>query len=129
PTQFTIANSTASSTALSNLVQGTYVFRLTVNDNAGANGTDDITITVNGGSTPANQAPVAKAGPDATIILPANSTNLNGSASYDPDGSVQSYYWTKLSGPSQYNISNSTLASPTLTSLVSGTYQFLLTIN
>jgi hypothetical protein len=76
-----------------------------------------------------NQAPVAIAGPDATIILPANSTNLNGSGSYDPDGSVQSYYWSKLSGPSQYNISNSTLASPTLTNLVSGTYQFLLTIN
>jgi len=129
PTQFTIANSTAASTSLSNLVQGTYVFRLTVNDNAGATGTDDITITVNAGATQTNQPPVAKAGSDITIILPANSTNLNGSGSFDPDGSIGSYYWTKLSGPSQYSISNSTLASPTLSNLVSGTYQFLLTIN
>ncbi len=129
PTQFTIANSTAASTTVSNLVQGTYIFRLAVNDNAGATGADDITIIVNGSGAPTNQSPIAKAGSDITIILPANSTNLNGSTSYDPDGSIQSYYWTKLSGPSQYTISNSTLASPPLSNLVSGTYQFLLTIN
>ena len=36
PATFTLGNANAATTALNNLVQGTYVFRLTVTDNSGA---------------------------------------------------------------------------------------------
>ena len=58
-------------TTLTNLVQGTYVFRLTVTDNSGATATDDVTVTVNAA---ANQPPTANAGNNITLTL-ANELN------------------------------------------------------
>src|SRR5882762_10424903 len=58
---------TANLTA-SGLVVGTYVFRLTVTDNQGAQGSDDATVIVN--LPGANAPPVANAGLDKTITLP-----------------------------------------------------------
>ncbi|WP_442159605.1 PKD domain-containing protein, partial [Rhizobium leguminosarum] len=52
-----------------------------------------------------------------------------GSGSYDPDGTIASYNWTKISGPSQYTVSNSTIASPVVSNLVQGVYEFSLMIN
>jgi pimeloyl-ACP methyl ester carboxylesterase len=46
PTSYTIVSPTSGSTKLSNLVAGTYVFRLTVTDNKGAIDTDDVTVTI-----------------------------------------------------------------------------------
>ncbi|MGE5106933.1 MAG: PKD domain-containing protein [Sphingobacteriales bacterium] len=46
-----------------------------------------------------NQPPIANAGNDTIIILLDDSVMLNGSASSDPDGSISSYQWTKISGP------------------------------
>lgn len=46
PTQFIIGNSQAATTLISGLVDGVYVFRLTVTDNGGLATTDDIMITV-----------------------------------------------------------------------------------
>src|SRR5205823_4385723 len=48
--------------------------------------------------------PVAKAGNDTTITLPRYDLNLDGSASFDPNGTILSYKWSKISGPSQYRI-------------------------
>ncbi len=45
-----------------------------------------------------NQGPIANAGPDQVITLPANTVRLNGSASTDPDGSITFFQWAKLSG-------------------------------
>lgn len=42
-----IANANQSSTSVNNLTIGVYIFRLTVTDNDGAIGTDDVTVTVN----------------------------------------------------------------------------------
>lgn len=123
------ANFSATNTAgitVSGLTQGSYVFALTVTDNAGATNTANVRVTVNA-AVNTNKPPVANAGPDQTIS--GSSTTLNGSSSSDPDGSIASYNWTKLSGPSSYSISNSTLANPTVSSLVAGTYQFLLVVN
>lgn len=44
-----------------------------------------------------NRAPIVKAGSDKTIVLPANAININGSAT-DPDGKIESYRWTQVSG-------------------------------
>lgn len=74
-----------------------------------------------------NVAPVANAGPDKSITLPTSSVVLNGSGT-DSDGSISSYLWSKLSGPSSFSFSSTGVASPTVSSLTEGTYVFLLTV-
>lgn len=76
---------------------------------------------------PSNQPPVANAGPDQIINLPANSINLSGSGS-DPDGSIISYSWSKISGPSLFNISNAASQSTIINGLQAGSYIFRLTV-
>lgn len=78
-----------------------------------------------GGTT--NQAPSANAGADKVMTLPVNSTQLTGSGS-DADGTIASYSWTRVSGPSQFSISSTTVASPSLSNLVAGTYIFRLAV-
>ncbi|MFL5739172.1 MAG: carbohydrate-binding protein [Flavisolibacter sp.] len=81
------------------------------------------------GSTPPpsnNQLPTANAGPDQNIN--GNSVQINGSGS-DPDGTVTNYSWTKISGPSQYNISSASVPNPTLSNLVGGSYTFRLSVS
>jgi YD repeat-containing protein len=119
---FTSAGSVA--TGLNNLVQGVYVFRLTVTDNSGASATDDITVTVNAAP---NQAPTANAGADITITLPVNSTTLNGSGT-DPDGTITGYVWSRVSGPTTFTLGTANAATTTLSNLVAGTYVFRLTV-
>lgn len=120
-----IENSSALNTSLTGLVQGTYVFRLSATDNQGATATDDVSLTVSAAT--ANQLPVANAGADKVVTLPTNSVTLNGSGS-DPDGSVSSYAWSKVSGPSGGTISSPSLASTNITNMVEGSYSFRLTV-
>lgn len=80
-----------------------------------------------GSTPPVNQPPVAKAGNDVTLTLPTNSVQLNGNGSYDPDGTI-TYSWTKLAGPAQFTISNSTIVNPVFSNLVAGTYTLRLTV-
>src|SRR5205085_2322998 len=98
----------ANTTLVTGLVQGTYVFTLTVTDNHGLSATSTVTITVN---PLINQTPVANAGSNINITLPTNSTTLNGSASSDPDGTIATYAWTKTSGPATYTIANAGAAT------------------
>ena len=128
PASFTIANGAAASTALSNLVQGTYAFRLLITDNGGLTDDDTVVVTVNAGAPPPNQAPNAYAGADISLTLPTNNTTLNGSGSSDPDGTISTYTWTWLSGPATYTIANPNTASTALTNLVQGTYSFRLAV-
>lgn len=124
PSSATIATPASVTTAVSGLAQGTYVFRLTVTDNNNASSIDDITITVN----PANIAPVANAGTDQTITLPASSVSLSGAVSSDADGSITTYAWSELSGPSTAGIANPSSVTTTVSGLVQGTYVFRLTV-
>src|SRR6476469_9562125 len=58
-------------------------------------------------TNPTHQSPpVANAGNDTTIMLPGNTVNLNGSLSFDPDKNITGYLWTKISGPSSFNITD-----------------------
>ncbi|MBS1933765.1 MAG: DUF4832 domain-containing protein, partial [Bacteroidetes bacterium] len=125
PTTGTITNANTVTATLSNLVQGTYTYQLTVTDNNGATASDTVTVTVNAAP---NQAPVANAGSSKTITLPTNSVSLDGSKSYDPDGTIASYNWTQTSGPSTATITGSTTATPTMSDLVAGKYIFRITV-
>lgn len=126
PSTFTITNATAVTTALNNLVEGTYVFRLQVTDDLGATATDDVMITVN--ATTENKNPVALAGDDQSIDLPTNEVTLGGFASSDADGRIVSYKWTKVSGPSTFSVANATAASTVVSNLVEGEYVFRLEV-
>jgi hypothetical protein len=124
PATFTITSPSSVSTTITGLVEGTYVFRLTVTDNDGGTDTDDITITVQ----PANIAPTAAAGSDQSITLPTDNVSVNGSSSSDPDGTITTYLWTKISGPVTYTITSPGSASTTITGLIAGVYVFRLTV-
>ena len=52
-----------------------------------------------GGGGADNQAPVADAGTDQTVS-PRTRVHLDGSGSYDADGTITSYAWTQISGKS-----------------------------
>lgn len=125
PTTYTIANPNIASTFANNLVQGTYQFQLQVTDNSGATGTDIMQVIVN--PAPANQLPVANAGPDRVITLPTNTTSLSGSGT-DADGTIVSYLWNRITGPAAYAIVNPNAAITNVTSLIQGAYQFELTV-
>ncbi|SEW50287.1 PKD domain-containing protein [Chitinophaga arvensicola] len=122
-----IVSDAAAKTAVNNLVQGVYVFELTVTDNIGASATSRVTVTVNA-APPANKPPVANAGSNVTITLPTNTVSLDGSASSDPDGSVTAFQWTQVSGPSTAVLSTPAAAKTNATQLVAGTYIFELKV-
>ena len=122
-TSATITNSTAATTTITALAQGTYLFQFKVTDNSGAAASDTMQLTVNA----ANIAPTADAGADQNITLPNNSVSLTGSGT-DPDGTITTYLWTKLSGPTSGTITNASSVNTTVTGLVLGTYQFQLKV-
>jgi chitodextrinase len=124
----TISNANTATPSVTGLVPGVYVFQLTVTDNNGATNADQVTVTVNPASTQPNQNPVANAGNNLTITAPVNSVTLNGSSSFDPDGTIQSYLWSEVSGPSNATISNTGSVSPTVSGLVVGVYVFQLQV-
>src|SRR5690606_13767124 len=120
----TLSNQTTANLTASGLIEGSYVFLLTVTDNQGATGIDQMTSTV----VPAaiNQSPVVNAGSDVTLTLPSNNTILQATAS-DPDGSIASYQWLKISGPTFSGTGNTT-ANFSLNDLEEGTYVFRITV-
>jgi hypothetical protein len=124
PSSASISNSTLASTDVTGLAEGVYQFKLTVTDDKGATGTSTVTITV---KTALNQPPTANAGSDQTLTLPTNSVTFSGSGT-DADGSISSYQWSEISGPSSASISNSNSASTDVTGLAEGVYQFKLTV-
>ena len=77
---------------------------------------------------PSNKAPLAKAGSDKTITLPTNKVTVDAGGSTDSDGSIASYQWTRLSGPSTPTIVSSTSKKTEIKGLVEGAYAFRLTV-
>jgi len=127
PASFSIISPTDSVTKIKALMVGTYMFELKVTDNGGLSARDTLSIIVDVVLT-TNHPPIARAGPDQTITLPTNATNLDGSASSDPENNISSYRWTRISGPSSFNISNSNAIQTQLTNLMQGVYQFELEV-
>lgn len=125
PVTGSIQNATLASTNAINLVQGTYIFTGTATDNNGQTCTAVRTIIVN----PApNVNPTANAGADQNIQLPTTSVNISGSGT-DPDGTISTYLWTKISGPVAGTITNSALSSTSITGLtLVGVYKYELRV-
>ncbi len=111
--------------AITNLVEGKYLLRLTVTDNSNASAFDEVTVTVLP-AAPNNKAPTANAGANKVITLPQNSTTLSGSGS-DSDGKIASYQWTKVSGGTAA-MNGATTANLALSDLQAGSYTFRLTV-
>ena len=101
----------ASFTAPSVTTQSNLTLQLRVTDVNGASGTDLMIVTIN----PSNQAPTANAGADQNVIS-GSQVVLNGSGN-DPDGSIASYQWTRISGPS-INLVNASSANASFTAPV-----------
>lgn len=74
-----------------------------------------------------NKAPVANAGRDTTLILPADTIQLNGAASYDSDGRIIDFNWRQISGANT-DIYNMRSAETIAYWLIPGTYQFELEV-
>ncbi len=74
-----------------------------------------------------NLLPTVSTGSDISLHLPANTTVIEGSAK-DPDGTIASYLWTKVGGPSTYKLENESTPNLTVKNLIEGTYQFKLTV-
>lgn len=125
PASGTIQSPSQSVTKVTNLVEGNYSFSLTVTDDQGAVHSDTVNVKVN---PKPNTLPVANAGADKEIRLPINKVTLDGSASYDPDGNIVSYTWSKISGPAAFNIQSPSAAKTDVTGLVQGVYVFRLTV-
>jgi len=121
----TLANATTPTLSVSGLIEGTYNFRLTVVDDAGANATDVAQVIVYPEAT--NQNPVANAGTNKTIVLPTNNINLNGSA-VDNDGDIVRYLWSQTQGPNSAILSNANAATLIVTAMVEGEYLFELEV-
>ena len=117
----TLQNNYTQNLTVTNLLQGTYVFRLWAKDNDDAAAWDEVTLTVK----KSNITPTVNAGPDKTILLPSNTVVLSGTAS-DPDGSIVKYHWIQQSGPTTVTFQNKYEATQTLTNLLQGTYVFRL---
>ena len=105
---------------------GSFTATLTVADNNGATGSSSVVIAV---SAPANQAPVANAGPGQINLDPGVTVQLNGAASTDPDGSITSYQWTQTAGTAVTLTGANTVTPSFVAPLkVTATYTFLLTV-
>jgi len=75
-----------------------------------------------------NLAPVAIAGPDQMNALTLCNITLDGSGSFDNDGTLSSTIWTQLSGPGQAVITDPNLLVTTVSGLKEGVYDFRLKI-
>ncbi len=91
----------------------TLEFRLTVTDPSGSQSVDTMTVTVNDAGDP----PTADAGTDQNPVYEGWKIILDGSASFDADGQVQSYHWIQVSGP-DVTLSRAASFSPRFTAPV-----------
>ena len=114
-------------TNISNLVAGTYTYQLTVTDDKQTTATATVNVVV----LPVivnNTPPVAATAGDRTIQLPIEAVFADGTASYDADGSIKTYAWSQVSGPSTAEIINPDLAQTLIKNLKVGVYKFQLIV-
>ena len=75
-----------------------------------------------------DEPPLASARLDQTIIFPINNVSLDGRSSSDPDGTIISFLWSKISGPSSFTLLTQNAALTSADSLIQGVYLFELKV-
>ncbi len=73
--------------------------------------------------------PVADAGDNIVVVIPENSTSLDGTGSYDPGNNPMSYQWTQIFGPSVITFSDDQIADPDISNLIEGYYYLKLEVS
>ncbi len=73
--------------------------------------------------------PIADAGANVLVVLPTDSTALNGTASSDPANAPLTYAWTQVYGPSQLVFSDPAIAQPEVSGLEEGVYLVKLKVD
>jgi hypothetical protein len=124
PNTPTITSATSTNTGVTGMIAGTYVFKNVVTNNLGAKDSQTVSVVI---SSSGNISPIADAGTDQTITLPTSTVTLTGSGT-DSDGTIVSYGWTKVSGPTGGTITSSSSATTGITVLQEGVYTFRLTV-
>ena len=130
-----VSGTNGSRLKLDNLQEGTYVFRLTAEDNDGTAQSDEMRIFVrassndnkNEGQTPDKERPASKnirpfatAGPDRVIT--SNNVVIQGRAS-DKDGKIVSYEWAQTYG-GRVNMSGDRTERVRMTNMERGVHIF-----
>lgn len=116
------------------MVEGIYVFRLTVTDDKGNKATDDVQVKVGtessgdegGGSTPVGSL-TANAGPDKVLASPANELHITGNGTAASGNVIRYYKWSRVSGPSS-KLSDVSKQTVYIHSMVEGVHVFRLTV-
>ncbi|MGB5928829.1 MAG: carbohydrate-binding protein, partial [Cyclobacteriaceae bacterium] len=72
--------------------------------------------------------PLADAGANVVVTLPATTAQLDGSGSTDEDSDL-TYTWVQVNGPSVIAFSDASAVSPDVTGLVEGIYTLQLTVS
>jgi hypothetical protein len=104
--------------------EGEYIFTLTVTDNQGATGEDDVTVTV----VKPNEPPVVDAGIDLVVTMPDSAVTIKGQAN-DPDGIATIKWVQDAGGPLTASLTNDTTLQPTVSGLLKpGNYVFRLMV-
>jgi hypothetical protein len=123
-----ITSPSEQSTTVTGLSPGPYQFKLQATDNNAGTISATLSVTV---VAPPNQPPVAIAGSDQQTTLPCSTIILDGSGSYDPDGSIAQYHWSQLgaiSGSIPVVIKYPDGPIAIVTGLSAGNYTFQLTV-
>ena len=122
----TLSSTTSPKPTFTPDVAGTYVASLVVSDGKDRSPTAVVTVIASG----SNSAPVANAGAAQSVSTAAVVT-LNGTGSTDANGDTLTYRWTLTSKPTSSTaaLSSATVASPTFTADLAGSYVASLVVN